>query len=247
MGYTDIKAIIFDYGGTLDTGGVHWSDVIYGAWRSAGLDISRDDFNDAYVSAERTLGRDDIIGPGFTFADTLDIKIALQFDRLASRGLLPDGADSLAAEITGICHSIARSHINRAAPLLRRLAARFPLALVSNFYGNLTAVLRDFGIRDCFSSVVESAVIGIRKPDSRLFAIAASALGVSAADCLVVGDSLDKDIIPAAAAGCKTALLAVTGKGTHPEPTTAYPIYSSLEEITEAALSSVNTKDTNFN
>ena len=53
MGYTDIKAIIFDYGGTLDTGGVHWSDVIYGAWRSAGLDISREDFNDAYVSAER--------------------------------------------------------------------------------------------------------------------------------------------------------------------------------------------------
>lgn len=247
MGYTDIKAIIFDYGGTLDTGGAHWSDVIYGAWRSAGLDISREDFNDAYVSAERRLGRGDIIGPGFTFADTLDVKIALQFDRLASRRLLPDGADCLAAEITGICHSIALNHINRAAPLLQRLAGRFPLALVSNFYSNLTAVLRDFGIRDCFRSVIESAVIGIRKPDSRLFTIAASALGVSAADCLVVGDSLDKDIIPAAAVGCKTALLAATDIERRKNQATAYQTFGSLEEITEAVLSSVNTTSVDFN
>ena len=167
MGYNDIKAIIFDYGGTLDTDGAHWSDVIYGAWRATGLDVGRDVFYNAYVSAERALGRGDIIGPGFTFADTLDIKIALQFDYLASRGLLPDGADSLAGEIAAICHNTALSHIRRAEPLLRRLAERFPLALVSNFYGNLTAVLSDFGIRDCFSSVVESAVIGIRKPDSQ--------------------------------------------------------------------------------
>lgn len=245
MGYTDIKAIIFDYGGTLDTDGAHWSDVIYGAWRATGLDVGRDVFYNAYVSAERALGRGDIIGPGFTFADTLDIKIALQFDYLASRGLLPDGADSLAGEISAICHNTALSHIRRAEPLLRRLAERFPLALVSNFYGNLTAVLSDFGIRDCFSSVVESAVIGIRKPDSRLFTIAATALGVSTSECLAVGDSLDKDIIPAASVGCKTALLVAPAAFESQMAATAYPTFVSLEEIAEAALSSVNTNRAN--
>ncbi len=246
MGYTDIKAVIFDYGGTLDTGGVHWCDVFYDAWRAVGLDIDRTDFYDAYVSAERALGSGDLIAPGFTFADTLDVKTALQFDRLASRGLLPDGADSLAGEITDICYGIARSHINRAAPLLRRLGAVYPLALVSNFYGNIMAVLGDFGIRDCFRSVIESAVIGIRKPDSRMFAIAATALGFNPGDCLVVGDSLDKDIIPAASVGCKTALLAPAPISAAKKQTVAYQTFATLEEIAEAILNPFNIKCSNL-
>ena len=32
-----IKGIIFDYGGTLDTGGDHWSEVIWDAWQKAGV------------------------------------------------------------------------------------------------------------------------------------------------------------------------------------------------------------------
>ncbi|MDE5675782.1 MAG: hypothetical protein K2I44_10640 [Muribaculaceae bacterium] len=32
-----IKGIIFDYGGTLDTGGDHWSEVIWKAWQEAGV------------------------------------------------------------------------------------------------------------------------------------------------------------------------------------------------------------------
>jgi putative hydrolase of the HAD superfamily len=59
---------------------------------------------------------------------------------------------------------------------------------------------------------VESAVVGIRKPDSRIFELGVAALkGTDSAsklvpqDVLVVGDSFYKDILPAQKAGCHTA------------------------------------------
>lgn len=242
MDNTDPRAIIFDFGGTLDTGGDHWSEIIFDAYRAVGLNLGREEFSDAYIYAERTLGREAIIAPGSTFAETLDIKIALQFDRLCNRGHLPDGADSLAGEISEICYNHALAHIRQARPLLQRLGSHYPLALVSNFYGNITAVLHEFGIRDCFRAVIESAMIGLRKPDPRLFSIAATALGVNPADCLVIGDSVDKDIIPARSIGCNTALL--TGRRWYKEsqPPTTWPSYNSLEEIAEAILNPVNKK-----
>ena len=79
--------------------------------------------------------------------------------------------------------------------------------------------------------VVESAVVGIRKPDPRIFALGVEALGVPAENVLVVGDSYKKDIVPAESIGCQVAWL--KGKGwtaeedavTHPE------IIKKLEEI----------------
>ena len=41
--------------------------------------------------------------------------------------------------------------------------------LVSNFYGNVNAVLRQFGLDGCFSEVIESAVVGVRKPDPEIW------------------------------------------------------------------------------
>ena len=35
--FNKVKGIIFDYGGTLDTGGDHWSEVIWDAWQKAGI------------------------------------------------------------------------------------------------------------------------------------------------------------------------------------------------------------------
>ena len=82
-----------------------------------------------------------------------------------------------------------------------------PLVLVSNFYGNMETVLREFNLVGVFQHVVESAVVGIRKPDPCIFALGVTRLGLQAADVAVVGDSIDKDIVPAKQAGCKTVWL----------------------------------------
>ena len=39
-----IKGIIFDYGGTIDTGGDHWSEVIWRAYQEEGVPISKNSY-----------------------------------------------------------------------------------------------------------------------------------------------------------------------------------------------------------
>src|SRR3990170_5879885 len=47
-----MKAILFDFGGTLDTNGIHWSEKFRTAYDEANLEIKLEDFNEAYVNAE---------------------------------------------------------------------------------------------------------------------------------------------------------------------------------------------------
>ena len=66
-----------------------------------------------------------------------------------------------------------------------------------------------------FDEVIESAVVGVRKPDPAIWQMGVEAAGCPAACCVAVGDSFTKDILPARAAGCET----VWFKGEEWEPT----------------------------
>ena len=44
-----IKGIIFDYGGTIDTNGIHWAEVLWSLYREHGVPVDRDAFRQAYV------------------------------------------------------------------------------------------------------------------------------------------------------------------------------------------------------
>ena len=92
----------------------------------------------------------------------------------------------------------------RSREVLLQLKERFPMVLVSNFYGNIATVLQEFSLDGIFRHIVESAVVGIRKPDPRIFTLGVEALGLQPSEVTVVGDSIDKDIIPAREAGCHT-------------------------------------------
>ncbi len=82
--------------------------------------------------------------------------------------------------------------------------AGYPMVLVSNFYGNINQVLKDAGIDGYFKEVIESAVVGVRKPNPAIFALGVCALDLPASQVLVVGDTYGKDIIPAHKLGCHT-------------------------------------------
>lgn len=60
----NIEGIIFDYGGTIDSRGVHWSWVIWDGYRHAGAGVGLEQFREAYVYAERELARVRHIMPG---------------------------------------------------------------------------------------------------------------------------------------------------------------------------------------
>lgn len=67
----------------------------------------------------------------------------------------------------------------------------------------METVLKDFGIDGYFKKIIESAVVGVRKPDPKIFTLGVEALGFKPEEVLVFGDSYSKDIIPAEKAGCQ--------------------------------------------
>ena len=85
--------------------------------------------------------------------------------------------------------------------------------LVSNFYGNIHTILKDFGLMDYFADIVESSVVGVRKPDPAIYQLGVDAMGYPADKVLVVGDSFSKDMVPAKKVGCKAAWLKGEGWG----------------------------------
>lgn len=228
---TKIKGIIFDYGGTLDTGGDHWSEVIWKAWQEAGVAADKAEFREVYVYAERELARTLHILPHHNFHDLLYIKMQIELQRLSENGhFAPSEVDGMAKKIADICYASAKGSVEAAVPVLEALSKKYPMVLVSNFYGNVETVLADFGIAKYFKKVIESAVVGVRKPDPEIFLLGVKALGLKPEDVLVFGDSYSKDIVPAEKAGCQAIWL--KGKGwTDEEDKTYHPnIVSSLGE-----------------
>lgn len=221
-----IKGIIFDYGGTLDSRGVHWSEVLWQGYQLAGVPIDKETFRTAYVEGERALARERIILPQDNFHTLLLKKVALEISYLPEQ---PDAVtrDKWINEIAAHCDQAARSCIDEARPMLEGLHERYPMMLVSNFYGNIDEVLRDYGIRHLFKGIIESAVVGVRKPNPTLFRLGVDALELEPHEVLVVGDSLRKDIEPAEKLGCH--VLWLKGKGwtadedqqTHPHTITS--------------------------
>lgn len=209
-----ITGIIFDYGGTIDSRGVHWSEIIWDGYRAAGLHaIDKPTFRDAYVFAERELARTRHILPHHNFLDLLRIKMRIELQWLADNGHIPAAdVDRLAEPIARYCYDAARQCVEEARPVLDSILRRgIPMVLVSNFYGNIESVLADFGLRRYFPVIIESAVVGVRKPDPAIFRMGVDALSLPAEEVLVVGDSYKKDILPARSLGCQTAWL--KGKG----------------------------------
>ena len=88
-----------------------------------------------------------------------------------------------------------------------------PVVLVSNFYGNIQTILKDFGLLDFFDEIIESSVVGVRKPDPAIYRLGVDAMGFAAENVLVVGDSFSKDVVPAKAVGCRVAWLKGEGWG----------------------------------
>lgn len=227
-----IKGIIFDYGGTLDSRGVHWSEVLWQGYQQAGVPIDKETFRTAYVEGERALARERIILPQDNFLTLLLKKVALEINYLP---IQPDTATSArwTEQIANYCDNAARSCIDEARSMLEDLNKRYPMMLVSNFYGNIDEVLRAYGIRHLFKGIIESAVVGVRKPNPTLFRLGVDALELKPEEVLVVGDSLRKDIEPAEALGCH--VLWLKGKGwTDEEDRQTHPnTITRITEVTE--------------
>lgn len=196
-----IKGILIDFGGTIDSDGIHWFNAFSDAYAMV-ADVPKDLLWDAYVNTERTLGRNPIIKSTDTFCKTLQTKIALQTEYLQSKGITITAQDS----ILDTCYNKVVKHISTVSkPTLERI--KLPKVLVTNFYGNMHTVLEEFGLDHLFKEVVESSVVGVRKPDPEIFRLGVQALGLEPQETVMIGDNYEKDIVPAQSIGCHTIWL----------------------------------------
>lgn len=224
------KGYIFDYGGTLDTGGNHWGKVIWHAYQRQHVPVTEQQFREAYVHGERTLGKNPIIQPDFTFRITLEHKVRIQMDFLKNQGCAFD-FEAMASAVVSDLYEHTLAEVAHSREVLLRLKEKYPMVLVSNFYGNIATVLHEFGLDGIFLQIIESAVVGVRKPDPRIFTLGVEALGLPAAEVMVVGDSIDKDIIPASKAGCQTVWF--KGEGWTDDPVDASVAGQVITDLTE--------------
>jgi putative hydrolase of the HAD superfamily len=81
------------------------------------------------------------------------------------------------------------------------------LGVISNADGRMEAVLERVGLRRHFEFVVDSGVVGVEKPDARIFLTGCERLGLAPEQCLYVGDLLPVDYLGAVAAGLHAVLL----------------------------------------
>jgi len=84
----------------------------------------------------------------------------------------------------------------------------FMLAVISNTEdGRLIDSLTAAGISDVFDLLIDSHIVGYRKPDKRIFQLALDKLGVDAHEAAYIGDSYHIDALGARAAALRGILL----------------------------------------
>jgi FMN phosphatase YigB (HAD superfamily) len=145
---------------------------------------------------------------------------------------------------TGFGRSLIDAHrgaLGRAAefpshhgPLLRRLAERYRLAVVSNFDYTPTAldILERAGVANLFGAIVVSDEVGWRKPRRDIFDVALARLGVRADESLFVGDRADMDVLGAQQVGMDAAWINRDGEPLPPD--VAPPTYE-IRDLGELA------------
>lgn len=115
-----------------------------------------------------------------------------------------------------------------AAPALMELRDfGFRPVVASNWDCSLPQVLERLGLRALVDAVVASATVGAAKPAPALFAAALDAAGADARDAVHVGDSLDKDVHGARAAGLRAVLLVRDG------PVPAEGSFATIRSLSE--------------
>ncbi|MGP1476308.1 MAG: HAD family hydrolase [Phocaeicola sp.] len=213
---TNIKGIIFDYGGTIDTNSRHWAKVLWSLYQKYNIPIDEDSFREAYIFGERSLARYPYVSPNDDFYQVLIYKTKLQVEYLASQNRLPMDETLLwqyAKQVAESSYQYVLDVLKITRPVVEELSRRYKLVLVSNFYGNIQTILNDFELNTFFSSVVESSIVGVRKPDPAIYHLGVNAMGFSANEVVVVGDSFSKDIVSAKKVGCKAIWLKGEGWG----------------------------------
>jgi len=207
----NLRAVCFDYGGTLDGHGLHWLPHFFALYRAAGITLTFEQLRPAFDYATQR-GYADPEMPTRGLQSLVECHVRWQVEALGIT------APSVGEQVARQFLAESRAALAESRDVLIRLRRRVALGVISNFYGNLDRVLAEAGISELLTAIVDSSRVGVSKPDPAIFELALRQLGCAAAEALYVGDSFDKDIVGARGAGWHTAWLAPTDERPCPAP-----------------------------
>ncbi|MBL1213305.1 MAG: HAD family hydrolase [Ignavibacteriae bacterium] len=226
---SEIKNIIFDYGGTLDTHGIHWSEKFWEVYKHYHIPISKHDFKKAFVDAEKSIPR--VINTNFGLQQTYNTQLTYQFNYLEKNSMLSSFYFVLVEQLKNYCYKKILQNIEVSKLILSLLEHDYQLGLVSNYYGNVKTVLEEIALKKYFNAIIDSTVVGFRKPDIKIFELALNELSAKPEETIVVGDSYENDIAPAKKIGCYTIWLNGKSWKTPTEVSSADVIINSMKQL----------------
>ncbi|HQF42732.1 MAG TPA: HAD family hydrolase [Ignavibacteriaceae bacterium] len=197
-----MKAILFDFGGTLDTDGIHWSELFWETYVHFHIPVTKENLREAFIYSERKIAN--VIKPEFSMKQTLEKQLLYQLEYLQDKHYLPSYYSFIIDELSEYCYRYVIKTVMRSKELLENLNSQYSLGIISNYYGNLETVLQELSIKKYFSSVIDSTKLKIRKPDKQIFKVALNDLAMVPQEVIMIGDSYENDIIPAKSIGCFT-------------------------------------------
>ena len=206
-----IKAILFDFGGTLDDDGRDWFERVCQIITGQATNGQCEEFKQGMRDAADEIGR---------MPDTAKLSMAVTVERLCGcfhARLKLYSNDNLVQwdpmEVAAQFITEAQKCLARNREVLKKLRQRFRLGVLSNNWGNAAGWCEQFGLTEYLDTVIDSTVVGAVKPDKAIFQAALDELGLPANDCAYVGDRYDCDMLGAHGAGLKP--IWITNKGQH--------------------------------
>lgn len=190
-----VNAVLFDVDNTL----LHLDHVWLAEQATTlGVSVSKEDVGLVDASVRRRLNEG---------LDEVPDSFAAYFARIGCRiGLSSEGAQLFGARAEaehprdprGMWRSVAEGAIETVVALREHSIA---IGVISNSDGRVEEQLRLAGLRDLLSVVMDSQVVGIEKPDARIFRLALQELAIVPQTALYVGDLLHVDVEGARNAG----------------------------------------------
>jgi len=166
--------------------------------------------------------------------DTRDAeRVPLYFETLVG-GLGLEEPERRRAAARGVAEEHRRANLwseraEGAAEVLTTLRGRgYRIAVVSNADGRVRGLLEAAGLSRLLEFVVDSAEVGVEKPDPRIFHAATERLGLPPSECAYVGDIYEIDVVGVERAGLSAILV---GDAPAPESVVRIACLGELEPL----------------
>lgn len=176
-------------------------------FRAEGVEVAVEDFRPIELEARRVLHEHIETGSNGTEPELWGRYFVSLFSEC---GVPPERIDAVGDRVRAVHHAdhLWTFSLPHTGDVMERLKADgLRVAVISNADGRMEGALAAAGVREHVEFVIDSEVVGVEKPDPRIFHTGCATLDIPPEACLYVGDLYPVDYVGARAAGLHAVLL----------------------------------------